>query len=620
MGVLQLLAPDQSTVLWDFDDATGAANPSTVITDLGNGLDLGTIQPAHSLFSGSQFGAESLGYSHPPVEVTIPLKAWAATDDALWAGLGQLVRFLTSASPEQPIYLKWNDLTEVRYMDIIAALELPQILRGQALGGLASLRKNSMGPVPIRLLRQPWRRGPAVTTSGVTVPNDPATSTKVRVYPVTVTGDLPTPGKIRVEMDTGAVVERVLIAVRPQRNLPAASMADYLSDTGFAQCEATGRGWTVTLGTDTSGSVDASMSPGSGTSAARTTFSTDAGLARRVTLTRTTKMDSLRGIWDVWLRMEQSIATRLGLQMRWSPSTADPPLFIEPEIFTDSVTEGTPASSEPIEVKLGRVYIPPAASASGMRIELWARRLIGSGVLDLDHIWFVPSDTSSTVVVPATSSSAVFEGSSLTTPVSSPAGGTAGVVNGDALVLDTSTDNAGLGPNAGTVLPSGRYRTFFTLFNTDGVSRTASVRVRNVTLGTNIVSLTATVKPDQQKTFGPLEFDADGTTAYQEQVDDPSVGGAIVIIRLRRNYITSIAASEAIRTDPDRFSVELVDSSNNVRHYLGVEGAVPAMLQPGLNHLMFRADEQPIALDPQHKNIRTRVMTVTVSYDPRYAL
>lgn len=41
MGILQLLGPDQSTVLWDFDDATGAANPSTVITNLAAGVDMG---------------------------------------------------------------------------------------------------------------------------------------------------------------------------------------------------------------------------------------------------------------------------------------------------------------------------------------------------------------------------------------------------------------------------------------------------------------------------------------------------------------------------------------------------------------------------------------------------
>jgi hypothetical protein len=45
MGVLQLLDADETTVLFDFHDPTGAANPGTVSTKLGAALDLGSIEP-----------------------------------------------------------------------------------------------------------------------------------------------------------------------------------------------------------------------------------------------------------------------------------------------------------------------------------------------------------------------------------------------------------------------------------------------------------------------------------------------------------------------------------------------------------------------------------------------
>jgi hypothetical protein len=45
MGVLQLLDADETTVLFDFHDTTGAANPGTVSTKLSAALDLGSVEP-----------------------------------------------------------------------------------------------------------------------------------------------------------------------------------------------------------------------------------------------------------------------------------------------------------------------------------------------------------------------------------------------------------------------------------------------------------------------------------------------------------------------------------------------------------------------------------------------
>ena len=45
MGVLRLRDADDTTVLLDFHDPTGTANPGTVSTKLGAALDLGSIEP-----------------------------------------------------------------------------------------------------------------------------------------------------------------------------------------------------------------------------------------------------------------------------------------------------------------------------------------------------------------------------------------------------------------------------------------------------------------------------------------------------------------------------------------------------------------------------------------------
>lgn len=620
MGLLQLLAPDQTTVLWDFDDPTGAANPSTVATDLKTSMDMGTIEPVHDVFTTTAPGGMKLATEYHPVEMLVPFTASAATDDALWAGLGQLARYLAAAASDHPAVLKWTDLTEARYIDVLGALNLPALLRGQRESGLISVRKNSMGPIPLRLLRQPWARGPQVSVSGVTVPDDPATSTKARVFPLTVAGDLPTPAQIRVQIDAASspAVERVLIAHRARGSRAATFLTDYTAETGFLQLEADGRGWTVTRSNDTSTATDANASPGSGTSVARIAYTTDPAVPKvRIHATRTTKLDSLRGAWDVWIRVKAAAARDYRLQLRWSPSVTTTPAFTLKEIKHDTSAQGTPAAFGYVEKNLGRIVLPQQGTLGGLTLDVWS--YIASGTaqnLDCDLIWLVPAYDQGTIVTVG-GSSTVTLGNAMASPVSNPAGGTAGTVQpSKGLALDTSTDNVGLSPNTGIVYPAGHHRVRYRLA-VGGDPKTAKLNVRNITGSSDAASRTVTINPGTADFY--LEFDANGTSAYQPQVDDPSAL-IVVILEIEVTYIPALGSGESARTDPARYTVDRLDSSGNVSGFLGNEGELPAILAPGDNQIMVRCDDIPLALYEEGENKLGRTPTVSVIYDPRYAL
>jgi hypothetical protein len=153
--VLELLAQDETTVLWDFQDPTGAVNPGGVITKLAAGLDLGMAGTNLGTFTPAQRpGGTVLTISDPPVEFTLDMMASATTYDLLVQGLGQLAQWLR----DPPGPLRWTQGTVARYIDLLGAPRLPALLTGQARASLVPGRKSSLGPIPLTLVRQPWLR------------------------------------------------------------------------------------------------------------------------------------------------------------------------------------------------------------------------------------------------------------------------------------------------------------------------------------------------------------------------------------------------------------------------------------------------------------------------------
>ena len=74
------------------------------------------------------------------------------------------------------------------------------------------------------------------------------------------------------------------------------------------------------------------------------------------------------------------------------------------------------------------------------------------------------------------------------------------------------------------------------------------------------------------------------------------------------------------RTDPVRYVADRLDSSGNLSGYLGVEGEIPLLLQPGDNHIFIRCDEIPLhSIRGERKPARTHADRHR-TYDPRLAL
>jgi hypothetical protein len=109
-----------------------------------------------------------------------------------------------------------------------------------------------------------------------------------------------------------------------------------------------------------------------------------------------------------------------------------------------------------------------------------------------------------------------FLGSELLTPTN-PSGLIAGAISGDTLILNAENEAGGSPPNSGIVLPGGSIEALFDIEigGALGVNR-LEYRVRNITTSTTVIS--AGYAQGAGRRLMSLEFNADGTSAYQAQV------------------------------------------------------------------------------------------------------
>ncbi|MGH2555488.1 MAG: phage head spike fiber domain-containing protein, partial [Actinomycetota bacterium] len=223
-----------------------------------------------------------------------------------------------------------------------------------------------------------------------TVSNDPAAAIG-RVTPLYVEGTAPAPVKVRAKVEAGAKLRDILIASAPSDGITGRrALADFLNSLKYAQCEATGNGWTVALSGDTSSVADAAASGGN---VAETSYASNPTImAKRARLSRTSKLAALRGTFDVYVRAKVVAASKHTVQLRWTPSLADPVAFSEAEVTLDKT--GLTLFQYEL-VPLGTVHMPHNLSnqvgLAGIALELWSRRDSGSGALRWDFIAFVPA-------------------------------------------------------------------------------------------------------------------------------------------------------------------------------------------------------------------------------------
>ncbi|MGH2692318.1 MAG: hypothetical protein ACRDHM_07410 [Actinomycetota bacterium] len=327
-------------------------------------------------------------YFRQTVMAAVSGEVWTMSVDAKVASPGQVgirVEFLDSAD----VVLATDDLAASSLATFTRRTKTTAAAPANTAKVRASLvaSNSAVGPATYRL-RLPQLEKASSTSDfavgGQFVTNDPAVLGGC-VLPLFAVSEMPTGGLLILEGETGASVVEILGARRSGRR----SLYDYVNETKAAQLDISGNGWTRTLGTDSTATADASASGGNMVRSTHTT--TPATAARRARVTRTTRLDSLRGEFDVWVRVKAAAARDYRLQLRWGLGTPDPVPFTEDEITWNLAGS---SSWDWVMQKLGKIKVPEEpAILGGLTLELWTRMAATpAATLDADYFFLVPSD------------------------------------------------------------------------------------------------------------------------------------------------------------------------------------------------------------------------------------
>ncbi len=435
-----------------------------------------------------------------------------------------------------------------------------------------------------------------------------------RVLPIFVQGNASSPLRIKVKGDAGAAIERVLFALRSNDGVVGhRSITDLLNTRKVMQCEG------GTLSNNTAAADDANGSPTVGNDVAEVDFVADTTptvMKKRVRLSLTTLLDSLRGEFDLYLRMRATAAGKYTVKGIWAPSTIDPPA----EAFEPVVHDVTNATAFGfVEVKLGRIKMPKETEVSlaGLILEIHAKRNSGTGKLRLDHVVPVPAgEQIGWVIIPDDTAEEQWLGSELiggATASFNPAGYGSGAASGNDYVLN-SGDACGTSPVGGYGWPAGRHIVEITLA-TDPSGVQGQVSIRNVTDSNDAAVANITVL-GETKTFH-LFADTVGGKSYQPQVRNDHTTD-MTVHSIKHTFLPAVAQNEKIRTDPYRLALEKLDSNDAVQlHELNLDGDLPVWAPPGRSLLYVMPMDTPLANYSESESDMARVVTVTVDQSPR---
>ena len=465
-----------------------------------------------------------------------------------------------------------------------------------------------------------------------TVLLDPAGAGFAKMLPVWNPSSAPAPLVIKTKFpDSNSNVEAMDFFLATSDAIPGNKyLSDFLNGPYYAQAEASGHGWTVSGGTDTTlaGTVDSALSPGSGTTGALITHSTDPRvLQKRVTFTRSTTLDSLRGIHRVFARVKPAFATAYKLQLKWSAGSA---VTETNDIFVvDQSGIGT-ATPFPELADLGTIEIPPNPNVAlnALTMELWTG-MYGTGTaknLAVDGLIIVPQDNSAHVVAAEAETLAAVTvfGEDMQAPKNIGAESWSfGTIKGTKVRLDNVNEAAAIGSNTtgGWTGTGSGVRQIVYYVQSNGFIGTYNAEVVDLTSNTIVYQQSVTLPGGS--TFGPwVTFTEAAAHPYQPRVTITSyASGSLDVLQIDMVPILSIVQNQQIRTDPgstglDRYAAERLDSSDN---YVGALGAdrVPFWIPPGLSLVWLESyDVNQNGSELPHINSRT--LTVTPTIYPRY--
>lgn len=616
-------AANDATVYFAFEAPTGAGNPNTLVTKV-RSVDLGSDRAEPDIFVPDTVGdPRLLRYDLPPVPMQFIIYCSATTFDNLDAALRTLRGYLLDPTNKR-LLIQPDTAAEKRYADIVIG-DVPSLLRGQGTQEeYVALRDKKAVEITVTIIRKWGLRGPMQTVGPTTLPNDPA-DTNGRVIQVTNPGNVLTPAAVKVAGPTSARLAEYIVGRRHQNGYAATRITDYAgasAPTRHVQLSATATPWTIVLSNDTT--LNTPDADASGNAAARIAGTTAVNVMnKRIRATITTKLDSLRGDWDVYMRNKLTAAARYVPQLRYGPSLADPPPFSLPE--ADPIDTTGLSSFAYTDHYLGRISIPTEHTLGGIALEVHVRRESGAGNLDCDFLFFVPasaSDQQTRVFVPP-GAKETWLGRQLVTPTA-PGGLAAGTVVGDALRLDGNNEAGGTPPVGGLIWGVGRHVvTFHVTVTSQSDTMDYIYRVRNITTPGDTVSVTVTneLEVNFRRTL-TLQFDGVAGQAYEPQFVVTSVSAgldAVDVHYVSHESIPYIAVNEEAHTDPDKRLIHKMDASDNIVLSLGSDGELPIWLLPGLQFLAFIFVDVPIVSGaPGGESKLTQDYPVMLMFEPRY--
>lgn len=240
--------------------------------------------------------------------------------------------------------------------------------------------------VTLEIPAEPFAYGLKETIGSVTVNEDPANASNPMRWDITsVKGDVETP--LVLTFPTGNLYDAGdPISVLAVRRRGTVSNVPF-----FVQAES------MTLGTDTTlPGADAAMS-GSGSSYARTSFSTTSSMTRRIyldTFPTSTNVDG-RGTYRVFALLRRSSGTgTINVELGYTDSSSPtrnikvPSANVTARQHVDLGLVTFPSGMDPVTDGFSNVELP----VRGRYIEVRAERLSGSSNLDFDYLLFMPAD------------------------------------------------------------------------------------------------------------------------------------------------------------------------------------------------------------------------------------
>jgi hypothetical protein len=470
-----------------------------------------------------------------------------------------------------------------------------------------------------------------------TLAADPAASGFAQAIMVYNPSEAPAPCALELAFpDVSSKIVETDFALLSDRMIDGSRrIADYLNGPNYAQCDASGNGWTRTLSTNVTSVVDAAASGGNAAQYAPTSDRLASIPYKILSLTRTTLLDSMRGRWKVYAAVKAAAALEWNLQLNWGPGTV---AGESNDAVTHDVTDAT--SFHYVYIDVGDIELPREKNVAigQLTLELYAWQspdssgaLTAHSTLNADHFVFAPTDDSALVTIPGESSISL-KGKTLTSPPHRWTGApvfTAGTAHSGSMRLNAADEAVGWGDNTvgaytgvagvrhrfrwdyhGTTSGGGPSGRLFYAFGIDDLTLDAINEV-----GGSIDSGEA----------GTREFVWDDLAhAYQPYLRVTSITadvGHIDVDQLTISTVPYIGQNGRLRSDPgsqpSRAVVEQLDSSGNLGLEADADGT-PFWIPPGLSLIYVKPFE--VANLGYNENAWTvgRTFTVTPTVYPRY--